>query len=479
MTTAEIIARKIPYLKRFRKELFIVIIFLIGFVWRFWNFPNNIMWSGDAGRDLLAAYLIADDGQRPVFGHWNSGLGAVYPPIYYYFLAGLTFIIDDYRWVVGLLIFLHSLSSLLVYKITRQFFSWEISTIVCFMFASSRLAIIVAAAPITAHFAFLVFLISLFLMTNYLKHARLWSLMLASFFLVLSIAIFYGGVIFIPIYALVVAFVQRENGKKMLISLTYLLLFISSLFIIFYQASFFLNWKHFLFFNNHPSNMLSNLISNYSIVAELKRYFLYPRFFLIFFTFLWLIAIKKKNFVYAFFSFSIFILVSLAAAVFHEPLPHFSLYGMPFFYLSLAITFRIFQKKYGRLLFTMVFIVYLVISGSYFPVKSIYFVPTPNTYRKLDKWLQSNYPEHNAQIFGSDSSNWDSRSLWYFQRKRLDFSVEENSQIKQIPSNKDLEVCMHHQDSSHCQKLFRNKNFLSLENLEIDDRNFWLFEKIN
>jgi hypothetical protein len=199
------------------------------------NIPDAIPWNGDTARDLLAGKLLAQ-GLVPDldYGHYNSGILYYYPSHYYYIMAGLFTILSNQTAIIMFFSFLHLLPVILFYQILIIIFKRPMpSALVTFLFAVAPEALRMSFMVISAHFAYVLFIVGLYFFTRFWfaekDQDKKVYLLLAASILAFSTSIFYGGVLFVPI-VFILCCSQKKIKEAFLFSVTFLIVFIGSYF---------------------------------------------------------------------------------------------------------------------------------------------------------------------------------------------------------------------------------------------------------
>lgn len=426
------------------KVFLVFLVFLIGVILRLRLFPTNNTWLGDIGRDMLAGHLIAFKGMSTQFGHYNSGIDFTYPSFYYYFIAFLTIIGgDNYENISKIIIIYQSLGIILVFLIAKNAFSYLPALIVSTFYSLSEKFISFSLMPISAHNSIPIILLSALFFQNYLKKRRFLELFISSFLLILAGTFFYGAMLLIPLFGLLI--LVKNDEKKSREYLVFSLL-IFGLSIILFFAIFngpVLNLDSFyektinsgfrqLKIDDHFFNEL--LIKNYEqfgfLHPNLTIFSLILYFLILIFNFF-----QKRNLKIT----AVFLIVLVIHAVLYaahkNSLIHYYTYVHIIFLFILGYGLE--QVLQKNKLFFAIFSIAVLISGNCFNNKIQYSNNMSYDHHKKASAIIANKFPQSSIIYVEDCSEfesmsgWGSRSFWYFQRENDFFILNNfNSQIE-------------------------------------------------
>ncbi len=190
----------------------------------------------DEGRDLLVARHIALFGDNLVLGHDASGIeGLFYGPYYYYLLAFFNLINDNPYFIFFLISIWHSLSTIFVFLIGKNFINKYVGLIFAVFYAFSSL-IIMTNNVWGAYQGFQIFILSFLFFSFYYRYhfKSFWYIHI--FFFTLAFAIQYSNITILPLFIFWSFLIQSESNnlfKKLLIFLKIILIYIIPLIITF------------------------------------------------------------------------------------------------------------------------------------------------------------------------------------------------------------------------------------------------------
>ena len=222
--------------KSFFYYLVFVFLMAMAFYLRLSHFSDNLPWCADIARDFLAGELINKQGLSPILGHWNSGIGYVYPAIYYHLIAFLESLFS-FSGVSILLIIMHVLAIAGFALSLKYYFNKRISLIVAFFLSFSPLMIYLSQVVLSAYVTMIFFLFSLTFLFIYLFNKNFFALFLSTLFLAISTAIFYGALIFIPFYCLLLFTLSpfHKTSDRIVVVLNFISLFFCFYWLLFGQ----------------------------------------------------------------------------------------------------------------------------------------------------------------------------------------------------------------------------------------------------
>lgn len=427
-------------------KIFLVgLTFCLGLLLRFYLFPTNNAWLGDIGRDMLAGHLIAFEGMSTQIGHHNSGINFVYPSTYYYFIAFLTYLSgSNYELIVNFLIVYQTLGIILVFFIIKNSFSYLPALIASMFFAFSERFINFSLTPISANNSIIIFLFSILFFQIYLKKRSLPLLAISSFLLVLASTFFYGAILMVPFYGLLLLVNSNsKNSKKshflelLAFGFCVLLLFIS-----FYGPV--VRWDNFqdkLINSGFKQLDVSRIFSSEyftknftqfeSMHSNLTFISIIAYFSILIFSFC-----RKNSRKIAVVFFLIILMLTSLYVGHRESLGHYYIYIylLLLFVLSYGLETVLRRSKFLFVIFSVA----ILISGNCFgnQVQDVNNLSYYH-YKKASEIITLNFPNSSVINNGdclnlkNEDSDWESRSFWYFQKESGLFILNNfNNQIK-------------------------------------------------
>ncbi|MEK7499760.1 MAG: glycosyltransferase family 39 protein, partial [Patescibacteria group bacterium] len=120
-------------------KLLLLLFVVVGIVLRFYRFDAAIGWWGDAARDYLVSYHLAEFNEALMVGHFATGIsnGFYHPPYYYYFISFLIRIFESPLFATGFFTFFHSLSTLAMYGIGKELYDKRVGLLSAGLFSIS------------------------------------------------------------------------------------------------------------------------------------------------------------------------------------------------------------------------------------------------------------------------------------------------------------------------------------------------------
>jgi hypothetical protein len=196
---------------------FLIAIVLVGLFLRVYVSFRNPAFVGDSGRDMIIARHIAQYGERIVVGHTASGFDPVfyYPPYYYYLLALTQWIYPSLVSAYVLLVTLHLLAIVCVYKFTQIVFDTVVALLASLL-VSVSIAFVWSVTCITAvQFGVPIFWgASLILIQTIYSSRKISWYMLAIAVLLLSSTFTYSSIIFVPAFIVLAVFYSDRSVRR-------------------------------------------------------------------------------------------------------------------------------------------------------------------------------------------------------------------------------------------------------------------------
>ena len=176
----------------------VITIFLLGILLRFQEtISNNFLFLIDQGRDMMAVKRIIYDHSLILIGPYTSLQGVFQGPLWYYLLAVPAIIADGNPWGGIVLMFIISLSVLVVgYLWTKKLFGQRAAIFTLFLFAVSPEAVVAATYTWNPHpmWLLIVFYMFSFYELVVLKkqrfHLAVWPLISLMFHFQTALAVF-------------------------------------------------------------------------------------------------------------------------------------------------------------------------------------------------------------------------------------------------------------------------------------------------
>lgn len=120
------------------EKLFLILLFFIAFFLRFYNFPQNLFFGPEQGRDFLVIKNIALDHNLTLIGSKTDIEGVFHGPIYYY-LAVIPFLISNGNpiFVSFFFILINCISIFVIFYLGKEFFSTRVGIFSAILFTVS------------------------------------------------------------------------------------------------------------------------------------------------------------------------------------------------------------------------------------------------------------------------------------------------------------------------------------------------------
>ncbi len=462
--------------------IFLVFLVLTSLFFRFYNFPNRIVWNADTGRDFLAGYLISHQAQNTLYGHWNSGINFVYPPYYYYFVAALDTVSDTPEFIGGAFIFFHALSVIVIYFIGKKLYSKLSAGCVAFLYAVSPFMISVSLFPQSAYFGLLIFLISLFFFISFVMDAKIKFLLLGVMLLVFASTFFYGALLFLPIYGLIIL-INSHKSKRSFYMLCLFLIFSAFSFFIFFSPLI-LNGRLLDLFGLNKYNPIglrgSIRLQDIQQTALSQLVNIFPNRTTIAVAFYILLSIyfvfRKKSPVFFISFLFIFYYHVILFCLKKDPFPHYLILLAPFYFLVIGsfLQLSLGSKNKRNLLFLIIFFAsfFFIGANDLQALTTIGLGENLQTYQKLSILLKQDYPNYSFTMTKNSSPPfWDSRSIWYFFRKENTFSLPAYSGQIELESQKSINICKYSsdEDDNFCAALINQFHWRFLRTITIGE----------
>lgn len=441
--------------KKFCEIFAIITIFLIGTFIRLYNYPTNSGWVGDTGRDMLAGYLIAFKGMTSKHGPSNTGIDFVYPPLYYYFMAFLNLITNgNHNILVGLIILYHSFGIILSYIIVKNEFSTLPALIISLFYALSRKFVFYSMFLVSASNSVILVLLSLLFFQSALKNNKIINLVLSAILLSLAISFWYGSLLILPIYLVVLIFelIEKKNDKYSFLKIFIFGISLALSFIIIFLPiidSF--NFKDI--YKQLLGNGLNKLdwsifkIDNFLETIDIVFKDLHPKLTSIMYLIYVLIAAFGLFFSKNYHS-KKYVFICILALSFHlifynihrSPLWHYLTYTQ--FILAGLLAYGL-KTSFDQNKLIFLFLTFMILfSSESFKLRRFSGRHSYQHIQQVSNLINHKFPGFSIIDGGERCNNtindmyWESRAYWYFQKEKPYFVFDDNnSQIELINTN--------------------------------------------
>lgn len=448
------ITSKIKEKQKILEILIIFLIFICGLLIRLYLYPTNSVWIGDAGRDMLAGYLIAFRNMSSRYGPYNTGISFVYPPIYYYFIALLTMIAGSNHLIVASLIITYqSLGIVLTFIIIKKEFSKLPAFVISLLYALSPCFIYFSMLQISVSNSSILVLLSLALFQLALRDQKTIKLIMSGILLSLATSFWYGSIFMLPVFLLIILInIDKNKAKKSnLLTITIFLLSVVFSFLLFFipiiKQFNISNIYQLLFGNGLNQLTFTNFkLENFLESFNLRIQILHPKLTLIMYVIYCLILLtglfgKNKHT-------KKFILVSIFTLLFHfifynihrDPLGHYLNNVFFVFAGLLALGLQIALEK-NKIIF-LILTSAILISSQSFSHERLYGNLSYQHSQQVSNLLYQYFPDSSILNGGEfcintrDSFYWESRVYWYFQKEKPYFLFDDiNNQVSLINPN--------------------------------------------
>lgn len=132
-------------LKRYRIAIFLSILAVLAFLFRFYLLPSNLFFGPEQGIDFLVVSDIVTNHKLTLIGPKTDIEGIFHGPFYYY-IATIPFLTSrgNPLFIAGFLVFLQSLTVFLLYMLGKKLFTQRVGLIAAVLFTVSFEAIVFA-----------------------------------------------------------------------------------------------------------------------------------------------------------------------------------------------------------------------------------------------------------------------------------------------------------------------------------------------
>lgn len=471
----------------------ILLLFFMGIAIRLYFFPTYSVWWGDQGRDYMVGHKIANKGIHIVNGHWNSGLGVVYPNTYYYYMAIITKLgSGDYFMMYAIQIAIYSVAIVVIFLISRYFLSVPTSFFLSFIYSIHPKFIQFSLTQISANLSILLVLISCLFFVHGFKKNKIYAYILSAFFLALSVSVFFASIMILSLYVAILL----SKALKDLSYLKNLVVFISSFLI----ASFFIflpvlsSYISLLGRLQISSEIMTqtnvNHIRNATLLFYERFQELHPIFtplILILYIFsLIQILLKTKNsstllfyFLFLIIFFGQFFAYSLLG---YTNMPHYLLYSQILLLPVIGLIIDNIRHRKWLYLIAIIFILFSTNFYNKYPEygENVTYSDAKKIYGEIVKYFPGVLIIYTQWCNNTDDGDWDSRMFWYFQKEKPYFLfTNQHSQIGSTYPNR-IYICHVVEDEFY---MLQEKNDINKENFEIkhsfkiNDRSYFLFKE--
>lgn len=468
----------------------ILLIILLGLSLRLYYFPTNNSWTGDIGRDYLAGHLIAFKGMNTLIGHSNSGLSSSYPPTYYYSMALYTLVGKDNHAIISVLIIIsHSLVILLVYLLSKKIFSFQTGIFLALFYAVHPVFIQFSLVQITATFSILPALLAIVLLLSSFEKNKFSFLALSALFLSISISIFSGAAIVLPIFISV--FLKRIlDTKNTILDLIYYLASFAIFLLIQYlpvlineiKLIHLVDIKHAFYLEPimHSKAGLLMAYHNFKRIHPIFSQLILAMYFV--FTTISLSKIKFSTLQL----YLVYIITFFCQYIAIQYVPYFYEHYLVFALLQFLLFLGVFLEKIknSKLLYFFTIILFLISTNFYSFEKYQYSPISYDMYKTIYETIQIKFPNHiilySENCLHNESDFYNSRAFWYFQKQNDFFTFDTNdSQIeeKNVPT---VYVCHIELGQERLLKSRENLAVYSakyLEVFQIHSRYYYIYQK--
>jgi hypothetical protein len=414
-------------------------IFIIGLFLRFTNFPDSLYFIGDIARDLIAGNLIANHNMNTGIGHWNSGLNIYYPPYYFYFLAFLFKIFSgSIPAVLTCLTIISNSGIIIVFAILKKISTSTTALMGAFLYAISLELIYIGRSHLTVHLSIVIFLLAVYVLTVWIKTKKHSYLILNSLLLTLGSSVYFGIIIFIPITAMLIFYINNNSQKQekfitirysiySLISYTLFqlpILFSLNTIEIFYKIA---RLELTTIFSNHYT--FSN--SYFAILEFFKRSFPFVNVFSIILWIALTLFLCIKNTTYLKISFLFVLTLSIHIVTYVKSglsMFHYLALMQPLVILYISLSLEYLQKFNKILVFATFIVLSLSINGFTFqPQMNVYnsYAHFSSAAKKLFNFTEIPFYYGN-ECASKDYFSWESRVFWFFDANYDNYLIESN-----------------------------------------------------
>ncbi len=227
------------------KIAIIIILFILGFILRFWNLPQQLFFGPEQGIDTLVVKSVVEDGKARLIGPKTDIDGVFHGPHFYY-LSAIPYVLSGGHPLVlaAWSILFSSAAIVLIFLLTRSLFTEKTAILAALFYAVSYGAIVYSRWLSTHAFApfFMLLSLHLFLMARKKKLLLPLSLFFAAFTAQLEIL---NTLYLIPLFTILI-FAYRKK--------------FSPLNIIFSLLVAALSFSNFLFFDLRHQFLITNRV---------------------------------------------------------------------------------------------------------------------------------------------------------------------------------------------------------------------------
>jgi hypothetical protein len=431
-------------------KLFLLFIIIISVCLRFYRLPDRTWWTGDVARDLLVGYHIAKFNEFPIVGHVTNNLpsGEFYYPPYYYYLIGLvTKINSNPMFVIGVFVFMSSLTPLFIYTVASKLFSKKTGLLSAFYYTISAYGIYSGTSLWSAFVVVPVFYLGLAIYLTAEENivVKIIGLLIIS----VSSTIHYSAFLML-FFVLLYQCISDKRRTVNLFIISIVLIYVCVLFrplLYFFGLptliqKFSINPQQALIVNMpHIINILKE-IGNEFFLEDIRLFIVYVFCFVILLTFWVLQKRKDKNCYYLLSTASFFVVIVILK-------PGQSLAGynsILIFPIIIVISSELIislwcnrgsKVRYIYLVFAV--LIGLCLVGNFLPYRRLIYEFSKSE-RVVDRIYreseQSNISNNDFLIYGSVYSGflWESPTFWYFMETK-----HNNKVVQKIDQNENLE----------------------------------------
>jgi hypothetical protein len=412
------------------KKIFILILLLVlaGFL-RFHNFEQRIGLWGDIARDYMIGRHIVFYGDRPVLGHYASGLYAPfhYPPYLYYFVAFLIRIKDSLIFTTAVFTCIHLIGILFYFLLIEEITDSKIAFISSFLYSICNVTIARDISMLSAYNSVPLCIMGIYITVLGIKNNSFIKQIIGIVVLLFASTLFLGNLVVIS-YILPFIFIKMK--KKLYLLLSFCTGIIFTLFILFlpvykaYTINSFISLltpQHNLSLHFDLTDRIQTLLSiySYNFVGLMGSYI--PTFVILslYVFVLFLFSLNRKHILHFLLIcglFLYFLLLSLLKN--RELMPHYFVLSDPVVFILFAYTIATCWRNYKGIVLRISFILCLLFFSYFFAQKFIYVQPQQGDYLESLSLYKSAIKEFGSDLmiykYRPDSRFYESLTYWYF-----------------------------------------------------------------
>lgn len=220
------------YFDKLKEKLILLVILLLAFITRFYNYLNGIFFYPDSARDYLVGLHFLKYNETLTVGHASklTNSSFYYPPDYYYLISIILRISDNFLFLQVVFTLLGIISIYLLYLIGKQLYGRKVALLAALFYSLSDLMIKESRTIYSAYFVVPIFLLSLLLLLYYRKDHQINHLLVSVALLDLGSLIHHQLLAFIPIYLLWIFFWKTSFKQYIVVVFMTIMLWILGIF---------------------------------------------------------------------------------------------------------------------------------------------------------------------------------------------------------------------------------------------------------